>query len=217
MAAPSDDHAGAASDGTSAWQGGRPAIVALHYQNENCHPDGRIKVGIAADSVTRGERLANAGRLFAAARAASVPIVHVRLAVPPDFHGVVVNTQLIREWVALGAWREGTWGVAFLDGLQPLAGEPVVTHTRNSGFHNSTLQEVLHALGVQHVICCGVSTAYAVEATVRHATDIGYHVTVAADACSTATEAQHQAALAAMGVLADIRSVAEIEAVLAAS
>ena len=24
------------------------AIVANHYQNENCHPDGKIKVGIAA-------------------------------------------------------------------------------------------------------------------------------------------------------------------------
>lgn len=202
--------------GASGWQGRRPAVVALHYQNENCHPDGKIKVGIAVDSTTREERLANARQLFAAARGASVPIVHVRLAVPRDYQGVVVNTQLIREWVEIGAWREGTWGVDFLDGLQPVGDEAVVTHTRNSGFHNSTLQEVLFSLGVRDIVCCGVSTAYAVEATVRHGSDIGYQVTVAADACSTATEAQHTAALSAMRVLADIRTVAEIASELAA-
>jgi nicotinamidase-related amidase len=38
-------------------------------------------------------------------------------------------------------------------------------------------------------------------------------VTVASDACSTATQAQHEAALAAMRVLAEIKSV---DAILAA-
>lgn len=188
----------------------RPVIVANHYQNENCHPDGKIKVGIAADSATRWQRLENARRLFAAARASGISIVHVRLAVPPDYRGVVVNTQLIREWVTLDAWREGTWGVDFMDGLGPVDGEAVVTHTRNSGFHNSTLEEVLFSLNARDLICCGVSTAYTVEATVRHATDIGYTVTLAADACSTGTEIQHLNALDAMSVLAEIRTVDEL-------
>ncbi|MDF1719348.1 MAG: cysteine hydrolase [Minwuia sp.] len=188
----------------------RPVIVANHYQNENGHPDGKIKVGIAADSETRWQRLENARRLFGAARASGIPIVHVRLAVPPDYRGVVVNTQLIREWVALGAWREGTWGVAFMEDLGPVDGEAVVTHTRNSGFHNSTLEEVLFSLQARDLICCGVSTAYAVEATVRHATDIGYGVTIAADACSTGTKARHANALTAMSVRAEVRTVDQV-------
>ncbi len=186
------------------------AIVANHYQNENCHPDGKIKVGIAADADWRWQRLDNAKRLFAGARRAGVPIVHVRLAVPQDYRGVIANTALIREWVELGAWKEGTWGVKFIEGLGAAEGEPVVTHTRNSGFHNCTLEEVLFSLGVRRLICCGVSTAYTVEGTVRHATDIGYEVTVAADACSTATQQQHENALAVMAPLADIRTVDEI-------
>ena len=189
---------------------GATVIVANHYQNENCHPDGKIKVGIGADSAWRWERLENAKRLFAGARGAAVPIVHVRLAVPADFKGVVANTDLIREWLKLGAWREGTWGVEFIDGLAPTAEEYIVTQTRNSGFHNSTLEEVLFSLGARHLICCGVSTAYTVEATVRHATDIGYTVTVAADACSTATQEQHKNALKAMAPLAAIQDVDEI-------
>ena len=191
---------------------GTTVIVANHFQNENCHPDGKIKVGIGADSDWRWQRLDNAKKLFAAARNVAMPIVHVRLAVPADFKGVVANTTLIREWLKLGAWREGTWGVEFIDGLAPTADEYVVTHTRNSGFHNSTLEAVLFSLGARHLICCGVSTAYTVEATVRHGTDIGYEVTVASDACSTATAEQHTAALAAMAPLAEIKTVAEIVA-----
>ncbi|MEC8183066.1 MAG: isochorismatase family protein, partial [Pseudomonadota bacterium] len=68
----------------------------------------------------------------------------------------------------------------------------------------------LFSLGARHLICCGVSTAYTVEATVRHATDIGYTVTVAADACSTATQEQHNNALKAMAPLAAIQDVDEI-------
>ncbi len=186
------------------------AIVANHYQNENCHPDGKITVGIAADSAWRQKRLDNAKRLFAGARRAGVPIIHIRLAVPPDYRGVPANTALIREWVELGSWQEGTWGVEFIDGLEPRRDEIVITHTRNSAFYNSTLEEALFSLGIRRLVCCGVSTAYTVEGTVRHATDIGYEVAVASDACSTATHQQHENALAAMRPLADIMTVDEI-------
>lgn len=195
----------------------KPVVVALHYQNENCHPDGKIKVGIGADSAWRWERLDAAKRLFSGARSSGAPIVHVRLAVDPDYRGVVANTPLIEEWIALGAWREGTWGVDFVEGLGPEVGEFVVTHTRNSGFHNSTLEEILFSLGARRLICCGVSTAYAVEGTVRHATDYGYSVMVAADACSTATQEQHEASLAAMRRIATVATADEIVAELAAA
>jgi nicotinamidase-related amidase len=192
------------------------AVLAIHYQNENCHPDGKIRVGIAVDADWRWERLGNAKRLLDGARAAGAAIIHVRLAVPPDYRGVSANTDLIREWMALSAWQEDTWGTAFIESLEPHADDFVITHTRNSAFYNTTLDEILFQLGVRNLVCAGVSTAYAVEGTVRHATDIGYKVTVAADACSTATHAQHENALAAMKPLASIKTVDEILADLAA-
>ena len=192
------------------------AVLAIHYQNENCHPDGKIRVGIAADADWRWERLGNAKRLLDCARTAGAAIIHVRLAVPPDYRGVSSNTALIREWMALSAWQEDTWGTAFIESLEPHADDFVITHTRNSAFYNTTLDEILFQLGVRNLVCAGVSTAYAVEGTVRHATDIGYKVTVAADACSTATHAQHENALAAMKPLASIKTVDEILADLAA-
>lgn len=186
------------------------ALVALHYQNENCHPEGKIKVGIAQDAEWRNARLSNAKRLFEVARTHDVAIVHVRLAVRPDYRDVIVNTPIFRQWLELEAWQEGAWGTEFYAGLAPIGEELVVTHCRNSGFHGSRLQECLFKLGARRLICCGVSTAYAVESTVRQATDIGYEVTVAADACSTGSEARHQAALDGMAMLAEICTVADL-------
>jgi nicotinamidase-related amidase len=190
------------------------AILAIHFQNENCHPDGKIKLGMAVDSDWRQERLNNAMRLIEGAREASLPIIHVRLAVPPDFRGIPLNTDMKRQWKELGAWREGTWGAEFIEGLKPETADFVVTHTSNSAFHNTNLAEILFSLGTRKLICCGVSTAYAVETTVRHAADIGHEITVAGDACSTATQAQHENALAAMAPLARITNVDAILAEL---
>ena len=119
-------------------------LLAIHYQNENCHPDGRIRIGVGAgEAAWRAEVLAAAGRLFAGARAHGVPIIHIRLAVRPDYQDVILNAPVFRQWVEQSAWQEGSWGVEFLDGLRPEAGELVVTHIRNNPFYGSPLETLI--------------------------------------------------------------------------
>jgi len=183
-------------------------LLAIHYQNENCHPDGRIRIGVGAgEAAWRAEVLAAAGRLFAGARARGVPIIHTRLAVRPDHQDVIQNAPVFRQWVEQGAWQEGSWGAEFLDELAPKAGELVVTHIRNNPFYGSPLETLIAMRRPGRLVCAGVSTAYAVESTVRHASDLGYEVVVAADACSTATRAAHGNALETMALLATIGEV----------
>ena len=183
-------------------------LLALHYQNENCHPEGKIKVGIGDRAQTwRTDMLAAAGRLLDGARRHGVPIIHARLAVRPDYRDVVQNGPLFRQWIELNAWQEGTWGVEFHQGLEPLDDELVVTHIRNNAFFGSPLETLVAMRRPRRLICAGVSTAYAVESTVRHASDLGYEVVVAADACSTATRERHASALDAMALLATISEV----------
>lgn len=184
-------------------------LVALHYQNENCHPYGKIRLGMPKDAPWRGALIDAARRMMAGARAAGRPIVHVRLAVDPEYRNVAINTDLIRGWVEAGAWKEGSWGVEFLSGLGPKNGETVVTHARNSAFHGSTLEDALRGLGATQLTFAGVSTAYAVEGSVRHATDLGWPCTVIADACSMAAAEDHLAALKAMAPLARIANLEE--------
>lgn len=189
-------------------------LLAIHYQNDNCHAQGRVRLGLAEADPRREGLIAAARRLFAAARAARVPIVHVRYAWSPDYRDVAMNAPVYRQHAALGAWKDGEWGGAFLDDLRPAPGEFEITHARMSPFYASRLEQVLALLRPRRLIVAGVSTTFAVESTVRDATDRGYEVLVAADACATGDPAMHEASLEVMHMLATIATVDEIAAAL---
>ena len=106
--------------------------------------------------------------------------------------------------------NEGSWGVEFYQGLEPQEDEFVVTHTRNNAFYNSQLDEILNLFRPDKLVISGVSTAYVVESTVRHAADVGYDTVVVADACSTATQQMHNNALEAMKLIARIVDTEEL-------
>jgi nicotinamidase-related amidase len=112
---------------------------------------------------------------------------------------------------------DGTWGAEFYEGLGPLADEIVVTHRRNDPFYGSPLADIVARFRPRRLVVAGVSTTYVVESTVRHASDMGYEVVVAADACSSASPDMHAASLKAMALLADIKTVDQIVADFALS
>lgn len=188
------------------------AVLALHYQNDVLHPEGKIRVGLDADSGARQRLLDGAAALLAGARAQSLPIVHVRIAFRPDYADLLANCAIFRNVATIGAVPEGQWGSAFYDGLQPLAGSPrefIVKHTRISAFYGTPLEETLRVVGARRLVVAGVATHSVVEGTVRHAADIGFDVMVAEDACASADEAVHQASLASMRLIAQTGSVAD--------
>lgn len=188
------------------------AVLALHYQNDVLHADGKIRVGLDADSGARQRLLDNAAALLEGARLHALPIVHVRIAFRPDYADLLPNCDIFRNVARIGAVPEGQWGSAFYDGLQPLAGsarEFVVKHTRISAFYGTPLEETLRLLGARRLVVAGVATHSVVEGTVRHAADIGFSVMVAEDACASADPAVHAASLASMRLIAQTAPVAE--------
>ena len=194
----------------------RTAVLALHYQNEVLHPDGKIRLGVA-DDARRGAVIAAARRLLAQARAAAVPIVHVRIAFRADFADVIQNCAIFRNVVRIGACVDGSWGAEFYDGLGPVDVELVVKHSRVNAFYGAPLDEALRVHGAARLIVAGVATNSVVETTVRHAADAGYEVIVARDACAAADPALHAASLANMALIAEVMPVADIAALRAAS
>ncbi|MGJ7490885.1 cysteine hydrolase family protein [Variovorax sp. ZT4R33] len=186
-----------------------PAVLALHYQNETLHPDGRIRVGLAAGDGVRYAVIAAASTLLTGARARGWPIVHVRIAFRPDYADCPRNTPIFRRTVELGAVRDGEWGAEFLEALAPQPGERefVVTHTRISAFAGTPVEQLLHLVDAKRLLVAGVATHSVVEGTVRDAADRGFDVFVAADACAAADRAVHDASLASMALVATVTTV----------
>jgi nicotinamidase-related amidase len=185
-------------------------VVALHYQNEVVHPQGRIRLGIAEHSPERAAVIAAAKTLLDGARAYEIPVISVRIAFQPDYAGVKTNAEIWRRVVANTVMAEGSWGAEFYDGLGPLPGETVVTHSRNNAFYASPLEGIVERLAPTRLVLAGIATNFVVESTARHASDVGYDTVVIGDACSAANVETHRASLASLAMLATIRTAGEM-------
>lgn len=192
-------------------------LLALHYQNEVLHPEGKIRLGLTGDSPLRDGVVAAARRLLGGVRGLGLPVVSVRIAYRPDYSDVVRNCTIFRNVVAIGAMPEGSWGAGFYDGLGPIErpGEHVVTHNRVNAFYGTELETLLQRLQARRLVVAGVATNSVVEHTVRHAADMGYEVLVASDACAAGDPELHRAALRNMALLADVMTADEVVARLA--
>lgn len=188
-------------------------VVAVHYQNDVLHPDGKIRAGLTRDADSRKELVRNARRLLDGARARGVPVVSVRMAFRRGHRGVVTNSPMFRAAVERGALVDGSWGAEFLAGLKPRRGELVVSHSRINAFHGSDLELVLSSLGATRLVVAGVATHSAVEHTARHAADLGYEVHVASDACGAGDPELHAAGLRTLEP--HVARVATVEEILA--
>ena len=108
--------------------------------------------------------------LLARFRAAGRPVVHIR-----------------HEAAHPGAtfFLPGTPGADIHACVAPLPGETVILKHWPNSFRDTGLGEALAACGVKRLAVAGMMTHMCVDATVRAAFDLGYAVTVAADACAT--------------------------------
>ena len=94
----------------------------------------------------------------------------------------------------------GEWGHDLIDEVQALPGEVVIDKPGYSAFHQTDLDQILRAQGIQTLIVCGVTTEVCVHTTVRAATDHGYHCITVRDACAASEPHLQQPALDMLGV-----------------
>ena len=113
------------------------------------------------------EAEANIAALIAAWRAESLPLVHVR-------HDSVDPAS---PYAPHGP------GHRFKRCAAPLDGETVIGRHANSAFIGAGLEGLLDELGATTLVVCGALTPNSVEATARHAGNLGYQVFIVADAC----------------------------------
>jgi nicotinamidase-related amidase len=191
----------------------RTAVLALHYQNDVLHPQGRIRVGLDEQDPARPRVISSAGRLIDHAREQDLLLVHVRIAFRADYADLIGNCALFRKTQELGAVQEDTWGSQFFSGLEARCDrvrEHVLTHKRTSAFIGTSLELLLQHEKITHLLIAGVATHSVVEMTVRHASDLGYAVTILSDACACADQKLHETSLENMRLVADVRTVDDV-------
>ncbi|WP_404352244.1 isochorismatase family protein [Phycicoccus jejuensis] len=99
-----------------------------------------------------------------------------------------------RSWIGRGTevwddpeadfFRPGTPGVEIHHLVAPRDGEPVAQKAFPNAFRDTDLRAKLASLGVDALVVAGMMTSLCVDATVRAAADLGFDVTVVADACA---------------------------------
>jgi nicotinamidase-related amidase len=182
----------------------RDALIALHFQNDICHPHGRIPFSLDRNSGAAQRFLAASKRALIAARQASWTIAHMHIVFAADYSDLPRNCRLFQKTATLDALKRGSWGAAAFDGFEPEDGEIFVTGTGNSAFRRTDLEAQLRERAVERVSVIGLATQFSVEHTVRDAADIGYFVRLFADCCASADEEAQRASLRTMTMLADV-------------
>lgn len=180
------------------------ALIALHFQNDICHPDGRIPFSLTRNTPEADAFLDAARKALAAARARHFTIAHVHIGFADDYSDLPFNSRIFQKARELGAVKRGSWGTAPYQGFEPEPGEIVVSRPANSAFHRTDLKAQLDARGVDRLVVMGMATQFSVESTVRAASDMNYRITILADCCNAADRVAHDAALRTLAMLADI-------------
>jgi len=120
----------------------------------------------------------------------------------------------------------GDRGTDIHDSVAHFEGEPIVYKHDPTAFLNTNLRGLLKSWEVERVVICGMMTHMCVDATARAASDLGFQVIVAEDACATRdltfggttipAENVHKAFLAALKSYGKVMKSEEILAFLAA-
>lgn len=163
----------------AAFKGRRPALIAVDLYDLVYDGGPRpVKELIESFPASCGEyawrALPPAIKLYAAARANGVPIVHVTYDTRPETNSRIGPTNRRRRQPDMGLYR-------FKEELKPLEGELVVYKKRASAFFGTPTPAFLNEMGIDCVFIVGESTSGCVRSSVVEAWSLGYPVAVVAD------------------------------------
>lgn len=133
-------------------------------------------------------------RLLASARDAGIPVLHTKVEYQP---GGRDGGVFFRKVPALASFERGRSPelAAFAAGLEPVAGETVITKQYASAFFGTTLASTLTALGCDTVLMAGVSTSGCVRASAVDCCQHGFVPVVVRDAVGDRAAGPHEANL----------------------
>ncbi len=167
--------------------GRRPALLVIDFVRAYLVPGSPLYAGVEqarTDCVT----------LLQAARLAGIPVLHTRVEFQP---GGRDGGVFFRKLPALACFEAGRHPelAAFAEGLEPAAGETVITKQYASAFFGTSLASTLTALGVDTLLIAGLSTSGCVRASAVDACQHGFVPVVVREAVGDRAPGPHEANL----------------------
>ncbi len=193
----------------------RAALAIIDVQEDFCSPHGaagRWGIDLSRFDVP----LRNIQALIAAARAASVPLVFVRVVTRPETDTGALKALHAgkgRPPASVAICRAGTTGADYYR-IKPEPGDIEIEKLLYSSFVGTDLDARLRAIGVDTLVTVGFTTECCVDCTVRDAFHRDYRAFVVTDACAAYDESLHLGALA--GLSKNCALLTDTGAVLAA-
>ena len=174
--------------------GPSPALVAVDlyesaYQGGNRPMSELAKTYPGSCGENAWKAIEPTKRLFAAARAAGIPIFYSTGDTRPESHPGQVNVSATKR--RSKAMRDPAM-YAIRPEFKPQHGEVVIFKQRASAFFGTPLTAHLNQLGVRSVIMCGESTSGCVRASAVDAFSHGYHVTLVEECCFDRSDISHK-------------------------
>ncbi len=167
--------------------GAKPVLLIVDFVQAYLAVDSPLYAGVEDAHVA-------AIRLLQAARAASMTIVHTNVEYQPGGRDGGVFFRKVPALVCFERGANSKWA-AFARGLEPVAGETVITKQYASAFFATPLASMLAALGVDTVIIAGVSTSGCVRATAVDCCQHGFIPLVVREAVGDRAPGPHESNL----------------------
>jgi len=160
----------------------KTALVLIGYQADYFSSYG-ILHQVVKESLEKGNVLENTKRVLDSVVESQALIISTPIVFSSDYSELHNPIGILRTISEVGAFKEGAPGADVIPEIQEYGSriQEVPGKCSLNAFHETSLDVVLEAKGIEHIVLMGVVTSVCIDSTARAALDKGLDVTVLKD------------------------------------
>jgi nicotinamidase-related amidase len=160
----------------------KTAFVLIGYQADYFSSNG-ILHPVVKESLEKGQVLENTKRVLDSVVESQALIISTPIVFSPDYRELHNPIGILRTIREVGAFKKGSPGSEVIPEIQEYGSrvQEVPGKCSLNAFHETSLDVVLEAKGIEHLVLMGVVTSVCIDSTARAAVDKGLHIIVLKD------------------------------------